>query len=83
MVVTGSSVDQVHVIDKGIAYKRNDGSGESRHKGCTLAGGSNHVDNGSTDDCPAGRCCAVSVLDLERERCHSCMKWKKRQMRSQ
>ena len=30
MVVTGSSVDQVCVVNKGIAYKRNDGTGESR-----------------------------------------------------
>ena len=62
MVVAGLSMDQVRVFNKGIAYKRNNGTiRESRHKRCTVTSGSNHVDNGSTDNFPAGGCGAIAL----------------------
>lgn len=61
MVVTGSSVNQVHVVDKGIAYTGSDGTGESRDKGCSIAGCLNHGYNRSPDDCPTGGSCSVTL----------------------
>ena len=69
MIVAGSSMNQVSIVDKRVADKRDNGERNSRHKRSIVAGSSNHVDNRSTDDYLAGRSCTVASSEtLKRKR---------------
>ena len=67
VVRTGSSMHEVGVIHKGVAYKGDCSASQSRGEGSAVACSPHHVDNGGADDCPASGAGTIALSEaLER-----------------